>query len=33
MSSGYIRNSALSAAFLAAREGVPLSQKHLERAI
>jgi hypothetical protein len=33
MSGGYIRNSALRAAFLAAQEGVPLSQSHIERAI
>jgi len=33
MSGGYIRNSALRAAFLAAQEGVPLDQEHLERAI
>jgi len=33
MSGGYIRNSALRAAFLAAQEGVALAQKHLERAI
>ena len=33
MSGGYIRNSALRAAFLAAQEGVPLSHEHLERAI
>jgi AAA+ superfamily predicted ATPase len=33
MSGGYIRNSALRAAFLAAQEGVPLSQQHIVRAI
>jgi SpoVK/Ycf46/Vps4 family AAA+-type ATPase len=33
MSGGYIRNSALRAAFLAAQEGVPLSQDHIVRAI
>ncbi|HUS65557.1 MAG TPA: ATP-binding protein [Kofleriaceae bacterium] len=33
MSGGYIRNSALRAAFLAAQEGQPMSQAHLERAI
>ncbi len=33
MSGGYIRNSALRAAFLAAQEAVPLSQEHLLRAI
>jgi hypothetical protein len=33
MSGGYIRNSALRAAFLAAQEAVPLSQDHLVRAI
>ena len=33
MSGGYIRNSALRAAFLAAQEGEPLSQEHLLRAI
>jgi hypothetical protein len=33
LSGGYIRNSALRAAFLAAEEGVALTQAHLERAI
>ena len=33
LSGGYIRNSSLRAAFLAAEEGVPLSQDHIERAI
>ena len=33
MSGGYIRNSALRAAFLAAQEAVALSQEHLVRAI
>ncbi len=33
MSGGYIRNSALRAAFLAAQEAVPMSQEHLVRAI
>jgi SpoVK/Ycf46/Vps4 family AAA+-type ATPase len=33
LSGGYIRNAALRAAFLAADEGLPLSQAHLERAI
>ena len=33
LSGGYIRNSALRAAFLAAEEGVALTQGHLERAI
>ena len=33
MSGGYIRNSALRAAFLAAQEDQALSQEHLERAI
>jgi hypothetical protein len=33
MSGGYIRNSALRAAFLAAQEALPLSQEHLLRAI
>ncbi|HWM87426.1 MAG TPA: ATP-binding protein [Kofleriaceae bacterium] len=33
MSGGYIRNSALRAAFLAAQEALPLSQEHLVRAI
>ncbi len=33
MSGGYIRNSALRSAFLAAQEGVPLNYNHLERAI
>jgi hypothetical protein len=33
MSGGYIRNAALRAAFLAAEEGSPLTQKHLERAV
>ena len=33
MSGGYIRNSALRAAFLAAQEAVPLAQEHLLRAI
>jgi AAA+ superfamily predicted ATPase len=33
MSGGYIRNSALRAAFLAAQEALPLSQEHLTRAI
>ncbi len=33
LSGGYIRNSALRAAFLAAQEGVPLSQQHILRAI
>ena len=33
MSGGYIRNSALRAAFLAAQEDLPLCQEHLERAI
>jgi len=33
LSGGYIRNSALRAAFLAAEEGVGLSQDHIERAI
>jgi hypothetical protein len=33
LSGGYIRNSAVRAAFLAAQEGLPLSQEHLERAV
>lgn len=33
MSGGYIRNSALRAAFLAAQQGQPLGQEHLLRAI
>ncbi len=33
LSGGYIRNSALRAAFLAAQEGVSLSQQHMLRAI
>jgi len=33
MSGGYIRNASLRAAFIAAEEGVPLTQEHLERAI
>lgn len=33
MSGGYIRNSALRAAFLAAQEALPMSQEHLLRAI
>jgi hypothetical protein len=33
MSGGYIRNAALRAAFLAAEEGSPLTQQHLERAV
>ena len=33
MSGGYVRNSVLRAAFLAAREGRPISQSFLERAI
>jgi hypothetical protein len=33
LSGGYIRNAALRAAFLAAEEGVPLTQSHLERAV
>jgi hypothetical protein len=33
MSGGYIRNSALRAAFLAAQEDVPMTHGHLERAI
>jgi SpoVK/Ycf46/Vps4 family AAA+-type ATPase len=33
LSGGYIRNSALRAAFLAAQENTPLSQSHLERAV
>jgi len=33
MSGGYIRNAAVRAAFLAAQDGAPLSQFHLERAI
>ena len=33
MSGGYIRNSALRAAFLAAQESRPLGQEHLLRAI
>jgi AAA+ superfamily predicted ATPase len=33
MSGGYIRNSALRAAFLAAQEDMPMTHKHLERAI
>ena len=33
MSGGYIRNAALRAAFLAAEEGSPLTQEHIERAI
>jgi hypothetical protein len=33
LSGGYIRNAALRAAFLAAEEGVALSQGHLERAV
>jgi len=33
MSGGYIRNAALRAAFLAAEEHAPLSQRHLERAV
>lgn len=33
MSGGYIRNSTIRAAFLAAQEGQPLSQEHLLRAI
>jgi hypothetical protein len=33
LSGGYIRNSALRAAFLAAQERVPVTQAHLERAV
>ncbi len=33
LSGGYIRNSALRAAFLAAQDGSPLTQQHLERAV
>ena len=33
LSGGYIRNSALRAAFLAAQDGTPLAQQHLERAV
>ncbi|WP_428263084.1 AAA family ATPase [Haliangium sp.] len=33
MSGGYIRNSALRAAFLAAQEDLPMTHEHLERAI
>jgi SpoVK/Ycf46/Vps4 family AAA+-type ATPase len=33
LSGGYIRNAALRAAFLAAEEGVALTQDHIERAI
>ncbi|CAN5923106.1 hypothetical protein BH11MYX3_BH11MYX3_39720 [soil metagenome] len=33
LSGGYIRNSALRAAFLAAQEARPLSQEHLVRAV
>jgi hypothetical protein len=33
LSGGYIRNSSLRAAFLAAEEGLPLSQEHIERSI
>jgi hypothetical protein len=33
MSGGYIRNAALRAAFLAAEEGVSMTQDHIERAI
>ncbi|NVB81029.1 MAG: ATP-binding protein [Kofleriaceae bacterium] len=33
LSGGYIRNAALRAAFLAAEEGVPFTQGHLERAV
>jgi hypothetical protein len=33
MSGGYVRNASLRAAFLAAEEGAPLTQDHLERAI
>jgi hypothetical protein len=33
ISGGYIRNAALRAAFLAAHEGQPLCQEHLERAV
>jgi hypothetical protein len=33
LSGGYIRNAALRAAFLAAEEGVPLTQGHIERAV
>ncbi|HEY6034975.1 MAG TPA: ATP-binding protein, partial [Kofleriaceae bacterium] len=33
LSGGYIRNSALRAAFLAAQEGAALTQQHLERAV
>jgi hypothetical protein len=33
LSGGYIRNSALRAAYLAAQENQPLSQAHLERAV
>jgi hypothetical protein len=33
LSGGYIRNSALRAAFLAAQEGTALTQQHLERAV
>jgi SpoVK/Ycf46/Vps4 family AAA+-type ATPase len=33
LSGGYIRNSALRAAFLAAQEATPLTQSHLERAV
>jgi SpoVK/Ycf46/Vps4 family AAA+-type ATPase len=33
LSGGYIRNSALRAAFLAAQERLPLTQAHLERAV
>jgi SpoVK/Ycf46/Vps4 family AAA+-type ATPase len=33
LSGGYIRNSALRAAFLAAQERAPITQAHLERAV
>jgi hypothetical protein len=33
LSGGYIRNAALRAAFLAAAENLPMSQRHLERAV
>jgi len=33
LSGGYIRNSALRAAFLAAQDGSPLTHQHLERAV
>jgi hypothetical protein len=33
LSGGYIRNACLRAAFLAARDGTPLSQHHLNRAV